>query len=493
MRSTTLISRRTTLKGLGVALALPLLETMGWADPPRGVKYKAPIRLAFINTPYGVQAPSFWPQDASAFTPSGALPATLEPLRPVLGDCLLLDGISNKACRHIFPSPSHGMEISGWLTGVQAKGPAPKADAANAISADQWAARVIGQYTVLPSLEMNCTFATISTSDKPEDGYPDIYKHALSWRSATQPNLPEFNPRSVLNRLFSSRRSSIAKGGGPAIDTGRFAGAASAGAGADATIDQSMLDVVIESTNDLKARVSEDDRRKLDQYLDCVRSLEKRIAAIERQQAAAAQAKAAPAGKGAQGERFSDPIEVKVPEHDYGNAARNGGTIPFSEIMTVMSDLMILAFQADITRVVTLMTSSGYGRNYPELGFSNGHHELSHNNHTDKEMIAKILKIEHLHMQQFARIIQRMKGLEEGSSSLLDNAMVLWGSGMGDGAFHIHDRLPTILAGRGGGTVHGGRLLKVGATQADLLMSILARSGVKPEPVIGDSTKLIEL
>ena len=488
MRSSWLIPRRTALKGLGVALALPLLETMGWADPPKGAKVKSPVRMAFIYSPYGVQAASFWPE-AGAFSASGTLPPTLEPLRAVLSECLLLDGIDNKACRRRLPSPSHGMELSGWLTGVQGKGPAPKAEAANATSADQLAAQVIGQYTALPSLELNCTFGAVSNSDKPEDGYPDIYKHCVSWRSPTQPNPAETNPRQVFNRLFGSRKASPVRRGGPAVDAGTFAGGTPPTGKEDPTLDQSMLDVVMESANDLKRRVSADDRRKLDDYLDCTRALEKRVIAIERQQAEAAQTQTVRT-TGGKDLKYSDPIEVRIPEHNY---VGYGDKIPFAEIMRVMSDLSILAFQADITRVITLMTSGGYGRSYPELGFSNGHHELSHNNHTNQEMIDKILKIERLHLEQLAYVIQRMKDLRDGAGSLLDNSMVLWGSGMGDGAFHTHVRLPTILAGRGGGTVHPGRCLKVSAVQSDLLMSMLARAGVKPEQPIGDSTKLLEL
>jgi hypothetical protein len=488
MRQSWLLSRRTLLRGAGVALALPLLETMGWADPPKGGRVAAPTRLAFIYSPFGVQASAFWPKDAGALAPAGALPPTLQPLRAVLSDCLLIDGLDNKACRKRLPSPSHGMEVSGWLTGVQGKGPAPKTDALNATSADQLAARVIGQFTVLPSLEMNCSYGVVSTSDKPEDGYPDIYKHCLSWRSPTQPNMPEFSPRAVMNRLFSSRRGQPARRGGPPVDVGSFAKADATATPGERTLDQSMLDVVMASTGDLKQRVSIADRRTLDQYLDSVRSLEQRVAAIEQRQAEAARAQ--PAATGGKSSTYANPIEVKIPDREY---AKYGNNATFVEIMTLMSDLMILALQTDTTRVVTLMTSSGYGRSYPELGFSNSHHELTHHNHTDQAMIEKVLKIEQLHMQQLAYVVSRMKSLQDGAGSLLDHSMVLWGSGMGDGAMHTHARIPAILAGRGGGTVKTGRVLKVNATQSDLLTSILARVGVRPEPVLGDSTKTIEL
>ncbi len=492
MRNTWSISRRTALKGLGVAMALPLLETMGWAETPKGGAPKPPVRLAFVHMPFGVQPEHYWPKDASAFAPAGALPPTLAPLRPVLNDCVFLDGIDNSIVFTKRPSPSHGMEIAGWLTGVEGKGPCPASEASVGTSADQLAAQVVGQYTALPSLELNCTYATLS--GMPEVNYPDIYKHAVSWRSPTQPNYPEMNPRAVLNRLFSSRKASPARRGGPGVDVGRFAAAGAPGDDiGEATLDQSMLDVVMESAKDLQRRVSVEDRRTLDGYLECVRSLEKRIVAIERQQAEAAQARPAAAGANTKNAKRSDPITVTVPERDYGEGARNGAGLPFPEISGVMGDLMILAFQTDLTRVVTLMASSGYGRNHPELGFNESHHELSHNNRRDQAMITKIAAIERMHLEQFSRLIQRMRSLQEGGSSLLDNCMVLWGSGMAEGAFHTFDRLPAILAGRGGGTVRSGRYVNAKATQSDLLMSLLARMGVKPERPLGNSTKLVDL
>ena len=461
----TALSRRTCLKGLGVAMALPLLETMGWADTPKGA-LKNPVRMAFLSSPFGVYPDAFWPKDAKTFGPAGVIPPTLEPLRAMLGDCLILEGVQNPGVNATKGS-THLVETSAWLTCTAPKGGGM---VETGVSADQIAALQIGAYTAIPSLELGIQDSNFSHTG--EDGFAGAYYDTISYRTPTQPIPCENSPRSVLKRLFSSRRSMPKR-------HSSSGGAAAIGGGAEEengpSLDQSMLDVVMESTAELRKHISDPDQRIVDEYLDGVRSLEKRVAAIEKQQADAARAKQAK-GNTKSGLKYSDPIDVTLNDTKW------------SEHVKVMGDLMILAFQTDLTRIVTLVFEHPFGISYPELGFTEAHHECSHHDNK-KEKIDKLLRIEKFHIEQFAYIIGRMKTLLDGNGTLLDNSMVLWGSGMGYGFQHSNNNLPTILAGRGGGTIRTGRFARATGNQGDLLMAILARAGCAPDRTIGSGTK----
>jgi hypothetical protein len=468
-----LISRRTCLRGLGVALALPLLETMGWAETPRAAG-RPPVRMAFINIPHGVDNASFWPAEGR-LAANAPLPRTLEPLRPVIGDCLVLGGLNHMRA-YGDPNAPHPRETATWLTGF----PAKRDVLENAISADQIAAQRIGAYTALPSLELG-----LHEGNRAGDcqmGFTCAYNTNISWRSATQPMPKEISPRAVFQRLFSSRKSSPARRGqGPAVDAGQFAAAPAAG-GADApaapSLDQSMLDLVLEDSRKLRDRVSGGDRRKLDEYLDGVRELEQRLVSIERQQAQAAQG-----GPGRRGAKDSPLIELKIPD-----------AVParFDEHARLMFDLITLAFQSDTTRIATMMFGQFIGTSggFPEIGVSEGHHELSHHGN-DPRKLDLVARIDTHHVAQLSYLLQRLKGLKEGAGTLLDHCMILYGSGMGDGDKHNHHNLPTILAGGGGGTIRSGRHVRQCAGNfCDLLMAMLARAG-SPVEALGDGTKLL--
>jgi hypothetical protein len=213
--------------------------------------------------------------------------------------------------------------------------------------------------------------------------------------------------------------------------------------------------------------VSNDDQHQLDDYMDSVRSLEKRVIAIERQQTEAV--KAAASGKSTANIQRSPPLEVKIPT----------GEMKWSEHVKVLGDLLILAFQSDITRVGTLITSYNQGVSYPELPFSDLHHDLSHHQKRP-EYLEKLSQIERFNIEQFTYLVSRMKSLKEGSGTLLDNVIFTWGSGLGDGHGHTTTRLPTVIAGGGGGTI-----------RSDLLTGILARAGVPMPKPIGCGTKML--
>jgi len=480
MRNHWLIPRRTALKGMGVSLALPLLDVMGWADPPKAGGFKMPVRLGFINTPNGFYPNNFWPK-ADTLDLLGALPSSLEPLRPLLADVLLLRGLGfNKNIDH---PVAHTLEMSTWLTRVK---PEPGPNPTMAISADQVAAQQLGLYTALPSLEIGHGGA--GNGGVGQGGMANLLYKTMSWRSPTQPCPAERNPRGVFNRMFSSRQSASGKRGGPAVDTSRFAPAAAAAAGAGSAVvagppslDQSMLDLVLENSKDFANRISTDDRHRLDDYMDNIRGLEKRVAAIERQQAAAAQqVRSRQAGK-APVSTSSPIIEVSIRE-----------TPTWSDWAMLMSDLVVLAFQADITRVVTLAYGTGDNNvPHPELGITDSHHDLSHHgNEADK--VAKLCRVEQLKVKQFAYLVQRLKSLSEGGSTLLDNCIITFGSGIGHGAAHNFDALSIICAGRGGGTIRSGRYVrKCTGNFGDYLSAILARAGVQLAAPFGDGSKLL--
>ncbi len=472
------LSRRTMLKGLGVAMALPLLETMGWAEQPGGKAAKPPVRLAFFYTSYGFgrggSDPWFWPKDAAAFAPAGTLSPVLEGLRPVLGDSLLIGGLSNPREDRANGVAGHVNEAGGWLTCAPMAFAQEKRSTVNiGISADQVAALQLGVYTSLPSLELSVSNCNLSGTS--EQGLSAAYLNTISYRSATQALPSDNNPRSVFNRLFSTRRSIAKKGGGPSADTSKFA-AGGGGDGEGPSLDQSMLDLVMDNTAALRKHLSNADQQTIDQYLDGMRSLEKRIVAIERQQAEAAKAQASK-GKPRAG-KYSDPIQVTIPD---------GGAVPRGEHLRVMADLMILAFQADITRVVTMPFNHPYdGSTYPELGFPEDFHACTHM----QTVADKHLKIDQFHVKQLAYIMQRMKSLNDGTGTLLDNSILLFGSGMADWSHNTYDNLPTIVAGRGGGTINPGRYIRAKGTMADLLSAILARAGCTLEKPFANGTKL---
>jgi len=457
MKSNFLINRRTCLKGLGASLALPLLETMGWADPVQGKVVKPPVRLGFMYMPHGVIMKQFWPESTESFL--SAPPPALESLRGLLEQCLMIKGISGVPISPFDGAP-HALELSTWLTAIL-----PDSHTRNqiniAISADQIAANYVGHLTALPSLEL----ATMPQTHKEnQEGLNEGYYSHCSFSSAIQAVPAETNPRSVLNRLF--KKPDQDRNGRNLGESARME-----------ALDRSMLDLVIGGAKDLRRTLPQGDQHKLDEYMDSVRSLERRIAAIEyRQKEAALEAAGASVSK-----RFasdSPPIEVKIPEGDKR-----------SEYMQVMGDLMVLAFQTDTTRVSTYIGSTPNGVSYPELGFNDEHHsQTHHNNQPDK--VDKIEKITAFNIAQFAYMIQKMHSLREGDGTLLDNCIMMWGSGLEDGNKHTRENLPFIIAGRGGGSINTGRFLtETKGNQGDLLTTLLGCAGIPLDRPIGIATK----
>lgn len=452
MYSHSSVDRRTLLKGAGVSLALPLLDSLGCGAEPKAVK--PPVRLAFMYMPHGVIMDQFWPKSPETFLESP--PPALESLRPVLDRCLLMKGISGVPITPFGGAP-HALELSTWLT---ARLPdADKRDEINiGVSADQIMANYVGAHTLLPSLEL----ATMPQNWKEnQEGLHEGYYNHCSYRSPTQPMPAEIDPRRVLERLF-----------GKTTTPGKTMQA-------DA-LDRKMLDLVLGGAKDLRRQLPQTDQHKLDEYLDSVRSVERRIAAIDDRLKQAAQEKAGIRSTSRLGSD-SPPIEIKIPEGDKR-----------SEYMQVMCDLMILAFQTDTTRVSTYIGSRPNGASYPELGFRDQHHSQTHHNN-QKDMVRKVAAITKFNIDQFAYMVNKMARLREGEGTLLDNCIMMWGSGLEDGNRHSRANLPFIIAGKGGGTIKTGRFLpNVKGNQGDLLTTILACAGVPLDRPMGIATKEIK-
>jgi hypothetical protein len=427
---------------------------MGWADTPKGKPYKPPVRLGFMYMPHGVIMDRFWPKDAESYLSSP--PPALESLRPVLDQCLMMKGISGVPIAPFNGAP-HALELSTWLTATL-----PAADKRNeihiAISADQIAANHLGAFTALPSLEL----ATMpQTWKENQEGLNEGYYSHCSFRSPTQAMPTEVNPRSVLYRLFNKQEEG---------DGGRESSPMNA-------LDRSLLDIVLGGARDLRRNLPTSDQQKLDEYLDSVRSVERRIAGIEYRQKEAALEKA---GVSASKRHATDspPIEIKIPEGDKR-----------SLYMQVMCDLNVLAFQTDTTRVSTYIGSTPNGASYPELGFNDQHHSNTHHAF-EAEKMRKVAAIDAFNIAQFAYMEQKMHSLREGDGTLLDNCIMMWGSGLEDGNVHKRENLPFVIAGKGGGSIKTGRFLPdTKGNQGDLLTTLLACAGIPIDRPVGIATK----
>ena len=433
------ISRRTVLKGLSTAVALPWLEAMGpmasWAEEASPTK-TAPNRMAFLYVPNGKNMADWTPaSEGTGFE----LTPILEPLATVKEDILVLTGLTADGARaHGDGGGDHARALASFLTGahpVKTDG----TDIRNGISVDQVAASRIGDQTRLASLEIGCEAGAMAGNC--DSGYSCVYSSTMAWRSATQPLPKEVNPKLVFERLFG------------------------AGAGADRAkrdkLRQSILDFVREDTRDLSGKLGKSDQRKLDEYFSSIRDIEQRIA------------------------RAASLPEVKTP--DFPVPAGVPGD--FQEHIRLMCDLMVLAFQTDLTRVCSfVLMNEGSNKAYPFIGVPEGPHDLSHHGNDAKKK-EKIRDINKFHVTQLSYLLQKLKSIPEGEGTLLDHCLIAYGSANSDGNAHNHDDLPVLLAGKGGGTIQTGRHLRYPKETpiSNLWLSMLERMDVKV-PFLGDST-----
>jgi hypothetical protein len=446
MHKTWQIPRRTFLKGLGTAVALPVLEAMapplkllGAGAAEAGAALKAlPKRMAFVYVPNGANMADWTPAVAGT---EFELPRILDPLKAVQKDLLVLSGLAHdKARPNGDGAGDHARASATFLTGAQAR-KTNGADIKVGISVDQLAAARMGNYTRLPSLELGCDRGR--QAGNCDSGYSCAYSFNIAWKTESLPMPPEVDPRLIFERLFSNGASGETQESRARRD--RY--------------HKSILDVVLEDARRLKADLGVTDRRKVDEYLTAVRELEQRIEQAEKFAASEP--------------NFTKPSGIP---QDYQQHVR------------LIYDLMTVAFQTDTTRVSSfIMAHDGSNRPYPFIGVSDGHHDLSHHG-GNEEKKAKIAKINRFHIEQFAYFIQKLKSVKEGDGTLLDNCMIVYGSGIADGNAHAHHDLPVLLAGKGGGTIQTGRHVRYpkDTPMTNLYVSMLERMGVNVDRV-GDS------
>ncbi len=437
MNSQPMLSRRAVLKSATAAISLPFLDAM----MPRGVfasatnaAATAPLRMAFVYVPNGIHMENWTPKEEGAnYTPT----PLLSKLSAFKNDFSVLTGLTCDKARANGDGPGdHARSMAAFLTCSQPRKTAG-ADLRAGISVDQLAATRLGSATKLPSLEIGCDKG--QNAGNCDSGYSCAYSNNLSWRSEQTPMPKEVDPKQVFERLY----------GKPRNEDDRL----------------SILDSVLDEANSLESRLGGADRRKLDEYLTSIREMESRLQRNKKSN-----------------EDIKPPIEKPT-----------GIPKEYSDHMKTLADLQVLAFQSDITRISTFVfANEGSNRSYKFIGVPEGHHDLSHHG-GDKEKHEKIARINQFHIDHLVYLINKLKSVKEGNGNLLDNMMLLYGSGIGDGNRHNHDQLPILLFGKAGGKLNPGRHIKYknDTPIANLYLAMLQRLGIEQKR-FGDSTGILQ-
>jgi hypothetical protein len=436
------LPRRTFLRGLGASLALPALDAMAPALASSSLPGGQPLRMAFVYVPNGIDMRNWNP---SYEGPLGELPRILKPLEPFRQEITLLGNLTHNNGRALLDGAGdHGRCCASYLTGIQPR--KSTVDIKSGISCDQIVANAIGSQTRFPSLELGLEDSR--QAGDCDSGYSCAYTNNLAWRSETQPLPPILDPRVLFERLF---------GNGVALSPEERA--------RQSRFRKSILDYVTADTARLKAAVGPADRRKLDEYLSSIRDIERQLEKAEQ-----------------------DNARIEP-----GMAKPYGIPADFAEHFKLMSDMITVAFQADLSRVVTfLVTREGSSRAYREIGIADGHHPLTHHRN-DPGMMEKVAQINHYHVQQFAGWIEKLRAIKEGDGTLLDNSMIVYGAGLADGNRHSHEDLPTLIAGRAGGRIKAGRrvVYRRETPMSNMFLSMMDIMGVRVEH-FGDATGRLE-
>lgn len=449
------ISRRTMLKGLGAALALPWMEAMGRRLYGAEVLSRPPLRTAFVFMPNGVN-PEHW-------TPPGTgerweLTPMLRPLARVKDDILLLENLfhTKTAGRN-----GHWPKVPAWLHGGYVVRTSGRDLDVGGTSVDQVMAQHIGDRTPLPTLELGID-PTRSGVDNVGGGFAKVYGSHIAWRDPHTPVPKEIIPQLAFDRLFRTASAAPVVSGfnpnQPAVIQSLQR---------DET---SVLDLVREEAQSIKRRISANDNLKLQEYMESVRSIEKRIEATLKPQ-----------------KRWINEGRFDLP--------RPGPGIPSDhrEHVRLMLDILVLAFWTDSTRIATFMFGDAQsGRNFDFLGIKGSWHSLSHHLNEAKTK-ANYEAIATWHIGEFAYLVEKMRSLDEGGTSLLDNSMILFGSSLKDGNRHDHKNLPLVLAGRAQGTLRPGRrvIAPPETPLCNLHLAMLHRNGIML-PSFGDSTGVLQ-
>ncbi len=434
------LHRRTFLKGIGAAIALPLLDSMTPAFAGPAALNQAPTRLFFTYIPIGATMDQWVPKGTGA---DYEMSRILKPLTAFRDDFCVLSGLDHHQADELGDGPGdHARAGACYLTGVHPK-KTSGSDIRAGISVDQIIAQKTASITRFGSIELGCDDTrTVGACDS---GYSCAYQNSISWRTPTSPMPPETNPRTVFERMFGSEDLSL-----PPEVRAR-----------EAASRRSILDMVGEDTQSLARNLGRADRRKIDEYLYAVREIEKRIESAEKEH-----------------NRFTPAMEKPA-----------GVPVLFADYLKLMFDIQVLAMQADLTRTATFMIGrEGSQRTYNEIGIAEPHHPLTHHR-GNPDNIEKITRINTFHAEQFAYFLGKLKSTQDGDGTLLDHSMIVYGSGISDGNAHSKVNLPVVLAGRGNGALKPGRHIAFpkGTPMTNLYLTLLDRMDVHPE-TIGDST-----
>ena len=433
------LPRRTFLRGLGTTLALPFLDAMVPAFCATTNGAKPAVRLAFVYVPNGIIMKYWTPAaEGEGFEFLPAMKA-LEPYRDRL---LVLSGLAQVQGRALGDGAGdHARAGATWLTGVHPK--KTEVDIHAGISADQIAARELGKTTQLGSLEIGLESPQLAGNC--DSGYSCAYTNTISWRTPTTPLPVEVSPRAVFERLFGDGESTDPKARLASLKEQR-----------------SILDYIRDDVSRLESGLGSRDRNKLDEYVESIRYIERRIQKAEEQNAS-----------------------MKMPVMERPTA------IPeeFEDHAKLMIDLQAIAFQADLTRVISfMMAREGSNRSYRSIGISDGHHSITHHMN-DPEKIEKVAKINTHHVETFAYMLEKLRSTPDDDGNLLDHSLIVYGSSISDGNAHTHHDLPIVLAGGGAGQVRSGRHIRYPKDTPlnNLLLSMLHKADV-PAEKWGDST-----
>lgn len=438
------LSRRTVLRGLGTAMSLPFLDVMSSTRllAATGSNSKPPLRMGFFYVPNGMHMPDWTPsKEGFKFD----LPPTLAKLSDHQDSINLLTGLAlDGAKAHGDGGGDHARSVAAFLTGAHPR-KTNGADIQNGISVDQMTAKYVGDATRFASLELGLEAS--AQAGNCDSGYSCAYASNMSWRGPTNPMAKEVDPGALFDRLFAGQSVKETKQAKSVREKFR----------------KSILDFVLEDANRLHKTLPTVDQRKLDEYLYSVRDVEKRVGGAEK---------------------------LRLNEDGVPDYPRPSG-VPkeLSKHSELMVDMVTLAFQTDSTRILSFMfTNAGSNRSYPEIGVGEGHHEVSHHGKSEhkQEMIAKINRY---HVERFAYLMDRLKQIPEGNGTLLDNCMLVYGSGISDGDRHNHDDLPILLAGGAGGRIKTGRHIRYdnGTPLCNLYVWMMQQMGAKTDK-FGDST-----
>ncbi|HEX3135803.1 MAG TPA: DUF1552 domain-containing protein [Planctomycetota bacterium] len=465
MPSSWLLPRRTFLKSASACIALPFLDAMVPANPPRKGTGKPPVRLAWLYVPNGVVQANWNPTTTGV---GYEMPSILKPLEAVKNHVLVLSDFAALHC--LGEVASHEPTGGGILTGLKCKH--SEEPEVGGPSIDQVAARMIGDQTPVDALTLG-----IDPGHRGDHGYSGTYMSHMSWRSATTPAALEMDPKELFDRLFQGRPLKA-----PSWDKAKATAAKPKAEkqNPEDRVGASILDLVREDARKLMGNLGSNDRAKMEGYLDGIRSIERRLDLAEKDSAEVAAAggsngKAKTPGAGA-------PPDLMIP-------TKAGKPAVYADHVNLMLDLLTMAFWTDTTRIGTFMFSfEKSARAYPELGAPGSHHSYSH--HNDKpENLDPLTKINTHHMTLFARMLSNMAKLKEGDGTLLDNVAIMYGSGIGDGNKHTREKLPILLAGGGGGAIKGGSHIAFGKQTpiCNLYLDMMAMAGLEMEK-FGDST-----